>query len=352
MILHDLHVHNLRNLLPLRVQLHPHINLISGLNGSGKTSFLEAIYLLGNGHSFRSREIASLVTYNQPELSVFTKTADEQTISISKSLSAPTLVKINGTPCFTSSQLAYLLPTQVFYQDLFLIIDSGPAARRSVLDWGLFHVEHRYHTVWKNYRRALKQRNSLLKQRASAQHMAPWNKIMSDLADDLHAMRQGYMIHLNEKFQTILQSLSDIPCHLTYYKGWDKRQEGKSLELILQDTIETDWQRQYTHFGSHQADMLLVIDEHKARSHLSRGQQKIVLFALKFAQAELLSNHCIYLIDDIHAELDANHLAKIMDYIYHHDAQYVITTTTPQLLADYVPSHDYHPWHIDRGQIR
>lgn len=350
MILSELHVHNLRNLQPLRVNLHPHINFVTGLNGSGKTSFLEAIYLLGNGHSFRAREISSLVTYQQSALSVFTKTADEQTVSISKSLSAATGVKINGTPCFASSQLAYLLPTQIFYQDIFQIIDSGPSVRRSVLDWGLFHVEHTYHSLWKNYRRALKQRNSLLKQQASAQQFAPWDKLLSDLANELDESRAHYVLKLNERFKIILHAFSDLSCQLNYYKGWDRKQEGIPLGSVLEATLAADRQRQFTHYGPHHADIMITIDEHKARFHLSRGQQKMVLFALKLAQAELLSRHCIHLIDDINAELDPTHLSRLIEYIKTNDSQFIITSNTSGWFTDFFHEHHYELISLDKGQ--
>lgn len=350
MILNELHIHNLRNLHALRVQLHPHINLITGLNGSGKTSFLEAIYLLGNGHSFRTREISNLVSYQQPALSVFSKTADEQTVSISKSLSAATVVKINGAPCLASSQLAYLLPTQIFYQDIFQIIDSGPAVRRSVLDWGLFHVEQPYHGIWKNYRRALKQRNSLLRQQAPMLQLSPWDNLLSDLANQLDEFRSRYSLTLNERFQSILKTFTDLSCHLNYYKGWDRKQEGKTLRSVLEGTLDMDRQRQYTHYGAHHADIMITIDDHKARSHLSRGQQKMVLFALKLAQAELLLHHCIHLMDDINAELDPTHLSRIMDYIKTTKTQFIITSNTSEWFMDYFPEHHYQRISIDKGQ--
>lgn len=350
MILSELQIHNLRNLHALREQLHPHINLITGLNGSGKTSFLEAIYLLGNGHSFRTREISNLVSYHQPALSVFTKTADEQTISISKSLLAATMVKINGAPCLASSQLAYLLPTQIFYQDIFQIIDSGPTVRRSVLDWGLFHVEHTYHDIWKNYRRALKQRNSLLKQQAPMLQLKPWDSLLSDLANQLDALRNSYLLTLNERFKSILKAFSDLSCHLGYYKGWDRKQEGKSLCDVLEGTLDMDRQRQFTHYGAHHADIIITIDDHKARSHLSRGQQKMVLFALKLAQAELLPHHCIHLIDDINAELDRTHLSRVMEYIKTNMAQFIITSNTSEWFADYFSEHHYQLITMNKGQ--
>lgn len=328
MILSQLHIHHLRNLVAVRTALHPHLNLIIGANGSGKTSFLEAIYLLGCGHSFRTREATSLVAYEQEQLTIFAKTSDEQAISICKSATAPTQVRINSRPCLSSSELAAFLPTQIFYADIFTIIDEGPATRRSLLDWGLFHVKPYYHAVWKDYRRALKQRNALLKQNAKQGLLHPWDTLLSDLGEQLHALRSEYVSILAEQFNQLLPQFTEVSCQLQYFKGWDKRNDGKSLLQVLQESYESDSRQQYTHYGAHQADLLFNIANHKAKHHLSRGQQKMILFALKFAQALLLSKPCVFLIDDICAELDAHHLHNLVRFISNSEGQFFITADT------------------------
>src|SRR3990167_8120221 len=274
MTLKVLYIEHLRNLAKIRTALHPHLNLITGVNGSGKTSFLEAIFLLGCGRSFRTRETSALISHGNPDLTVYAKTVDEQTIAIRKSLNASTIMRINDSSCQSASELARFLPTQVFYQDIFQIIDAGPAVRRSLLDWGLFHVKQNYFEIWKNYRRALKQRNSLLRHRTGAGVLRPWNKILSDLAQEIDIMRQAYLVNLKQQFQKVLISLSDIECQLHYYKGWDRRGENKSLETVLADSLAVDLQYQYTRYGSHQAELVFSSAERKLKHYLSRGQQK------------------------------------------------------------------------------
>ncbi|MBA2657264.1 MAG: DNA replication and repair protein RecF [Tatlockia sp.] len=320
-----LHIQNLRNIASARFNLHPHLNIIVGANGAGKTSFLEAIYLLGSSHSFRTREIKPLIATETDCLTVFARTHDEQTISIQKSLSAPTQVRLNGYPCQANSELAYFLPCQVFYQDLFQIIDAGPSVRRSLLDWGLFHVEHPYHLLLKDYRRALKQRNSLLRQKAKQSYFEPWNLVLDELAQKINDYRLNYFARLNIEFKKILNSLNDFDCSLTYYKGWDRKEMGKSLASILNESYSMDLQRQFTQYGAHQADILIEANSIKAKLHLSRGQQKIVLIALKFAQTSLMTNNCTYLCDDLPAELDNTHLERLFKLISGIQGQFFIT---------------------------
>jgi DNA replication and repair protein RecF len=341
MILDSLQITNLRNIKTAHLTFHPHINIVTGANGSGKTSFLEALYLLGSGHSFRAREISALVTYDKDMLTVFAKTRSGDRVSIQKSTQLPTIARLNGAPCLTSSELAAFLPSQIFYQDIFQLIDAGPAIRRSLLDWGLFHVERGYHAIWKDYRRVLKQRNSLLKQRAKSQQLIPWNSMLSDLASQLDTLRSRYFEQLVIKFNYILSVLTDVTCTLNYYRGWDKKDEGKSLVEILEASYESDSLRQFTHYGAHQADLSVECDDSKAKHFLSRGQQKIVLFALKFAQAQFLSNSCLFLIDDMAAELDEEHLSRLMHYISSVDGQFFITAREVDSWAFKLSDSDY-----------
>jgi len=321
----ELKIHCLRNIHESHVLLNPHINFIYGNNGSGKTSFLEAIYLLSTGHSFRSREIASLITHEQDYLAVFGKTDDQQTISLQKKIKQPTLAKINQQSCVSNSELAAFLPCQVFYQDIFQIIDAGPGYRRSLLDWGVFHVEHEYLAIWKNYRRALKQRNALLKKQSSYQQIQPWDHILSETAEMLHQLRLKYFNTLQADFEKILNKVCSVNCDIDYYKGWDRRQEGVTLADVLKKTFASDSQRQFTHYGIQHADIIIENNNGKAKSIFSRGQQKVVLFALKLAQANVLKRHCIFLIDDLTAELDEMHVENIMTLLQQMPGQYFIT---------------------------
>ncbi|HHF7344694.1 TPA: DNA replication/repair protein RecF [Legionella feeleii] len=351
MSLAHLQIKNLRNIESARLDLHPHLNIIVGANGSGKTSFLEAIYLLGSGHSFRTREISPLVRESSDSLTVFARADDEQTISIQKSPLSPTQVRINLSPCQSSSELAYFLPCQVFYQDIFQIIDAGPSIRRSLLDWGLFHVKQSYHSLWKDFRRVLKQRNSLLRQKASPSQLVPWDNLLVTLSEQLDNLRGQYFVELNREFQTLLSQLTDSKASLTYYKGWDRRGSGKHLSVILADSYESDLHRQFTQYGAHQADLIVNSDNLQAKQYLSRGQQKIILFALKLAQAKLITKRCLYLCDDISSELDQSHINNLFKLIETIPGQFFITCINFDSLFIEKEITDYKVFSIKNGHF-
>ncbi|QMT58650.1 DNA replication/repair protein RecF [Legionella sp. PC997] len=352
MILSELKIHYLRNLLSINLGLSPRFNFIYGPNGSGKTSILEGLYLLSCGHSFRSREISPIISYEQSSLTVFARGQEQQTISIQKSYSEPTQIKLNKQFCSTTSQLAYALPCQIFYSDLFQIIDAGPSIRRSLLDWGLFHVKHNYLSLWKEYKRVLKQRNALLKQHAPLAHFIPWDKQLSQIATQLHALREEYFTQWKQEFITVLNRLCQFDCTISYYKGWDKKNSGKELEQILLESFASDKLKTYTQFGAHQADIFIEVNQNKAKHVLSRGQQKIILIALRLAQANLLHQNCLYLIDDLPAELDETHQKKLMEYLAQRAGQYVITSTIfPTELISEVSDQEHLTYQINEGVL-
>lgn len=325
MIIVDLKIHHVRNLNSVHLSLHPRFNFISGPNGSGKTSVLESLYLLSCAHSFRSRELSPVISADEHTLTVFASAEDGSCISVQKSIGHATQIKLNKQFCSTTSQLAYALPCQVFYSELFQIIDAGPSERRAVLDWGLFHVKPEYFPLWKEYKKVLKHRNALLKTKAPYEHFIPWDKQLNNLALVMDTMRQEYFIQWSELFYQVLSELTATNCSLDYYKGWDKRESGVALIEFLSQHFESDKQRQYTQYGPHQADLLIQSSDLKAKQILSRGQQKIILIALKLAQAQLLSKNCLYLFDDLSSELDMQHQRNLFSYFEKIKGQFVIT---------------------------
>jgi DNA replication and repair protein RecF len=350
MSLSELQIHSLRSISHARLALHPRFNVFYGKNGSGKTSLLEAIYLLGNGVSFRTRDIDALVALGKPALTVFARRINDETLSIQKSKEG-VIAKLNQNPCYRRSELAYFLPCQIFYQDIFDIIDAGPSVRRNVLDWGLFHVKHDYHVLWKEYRRVLKQRNALLRQKANQELFVPWDKQLVELSELIHPLREAYCEEWFALFNTILSSLTQNVCQLYYEKGWDKKRTGKSLASILKEQFEMDKMRQFTHSGAHQADILFDSVQLKTKQSLSRGQQKIILLALKLAQAQLLNKPCIYLFDDITTELDLDHIGRFLFFLMGLEGQFYFTSLDPSIFRKALDNNQVAFFSIEHGEF-
>lgn len=323
MSLSCLKIHQLRNIASAKLMLDSRYNVFCGQNGSGKTSVLESIYLLGMGQSFRTRDTQSLIQMGTEALTVYGELSSEDVISVQKQ-KGKTTVHFNQEKCQKRSLLAKHLPCQLFYQDIFEIIDSGPSVRRGILDFGLFYYFEDYHTVWNDLKRVLKQRNALLRRGCTRQHLAPWDEQLVSLSYQLHAFRVEYIALWFQTFQSYLTKLTNIHCEIDYYPGWDASKQ--SLDEILHADFEADVVKQYTQSGAHQADLIFMTQNRKAKLTLSRGQQKMVLIALKLAQATFLEKPCLYLFDDVSTELDESHLSKLFELLQSIQGQFFFTS--------------------------
>jgi DNA replication and repair protein RecF len=325
MIVSSLQLNSFRCFENAFFEFHPSFNFISGPNGVGKTALLEALTLLSVGHSFRTREIQPLIQASQYDMTLFARLVGGHTLSVQKSKNVAPQIRINAQPCLRKSELNSFLPSQVIYQDLFQIIDAGPAVRRQLLDWGMFHVKPNYAVMLKQYRQALKQRNALLKIGAKQAELAPWNQTLHDLGVWIDEARAVYFSTLLPQFHNMLASLSSLECDLTYYNGWDRNAQAKPLIEMLEASYGSDLKKQYTQFGPHQADLQLNTANGKAKLYLSRGQQKIILMALRLAQAQVLDKPCLYIWDDVCAELDTIHLDRLTRLMQLIPGQFFIT---------------------------
>ncbi len=173
--------------------------------------------------------------------------------------------------------------------------------------------------------------------------------IYPELSNALDVMRAEYFREWSETFQALLAQLTDTPCSIRYYKGWDKKATGKDLDTILHEQFESDLQTQYTHSGAHQADILFDSAALKAKQSLSRGQQKIILIALKLAQAQLIPKPCVYLFDDIAAELDSQHMQRFIDCLSQIKGQFFLTAIDSVFLCDALNGSEFAMFTLEKG---
>ncbi|MDP3559996.1 MAG: DNA replication and repair protein RecF [Legionellaceae bacterium] len=324
MPLQQLDIFDVRNISELRWSLHPKWNIIHGENGSGKTALLESMYLLSTGKSFRCREILPLIQHEKEKFTVTGQLQNGSNLSIQKSISQATQVRIDGQNCVSSSELAHTLPCQILFHQLFSLIDGGSEFRRRILDWGLFYTKPEYMGVWKAYHKALQQRNALLRQKASLSHLKPWDLLLDQYSIPLMEYRQQYFTELETQFLKLLPQMLDMPISLEYYPGWTYA--SQSFFEVLQKQAAQDSQKQYTTVGPHRADIRIHFSGKEAKKFPSRGQQKMAMITLQLAQIYLLPQACLVLCDDIEAELDSKHLVRCIEVMDSIPGQYVVTT--------------------------
>ncbi len=324
MSLKRLIIDDLRNLSHVDIELTPGFNLFIGENGSGKTSILESIHLLGLARSFRTRMIRRVIQYEKNYLRVFGELKQHR-LGIQKNVHGQTQIRIDGESTSSAAQLAQQLPLLLINPDSYQLFTTA-RTRRQFLDWGVFHVEQDFHENWARMQKVLKQRNLLIKQGARRDALNVWDRQYIRIAETLNSLRKRYLVEFEVFFKALLPTLLDLDVQLQYRRGWNA---DLSLEDMLDENYERELKLGYTLSGPHRADLRLVHRGIPVESVLSRGQQKLLVFALKLAQGRLLrqlkGQQSIYLIDDLAAELDAERRQRVFSLLSQLNAQVFVT---------------------------
>tara|TARA_B100000029_G_scaffold91077_1_gene80985 strand:- start:1062 stop:2147 length:1086 start_codon:yes stop_codon:yes gene_type:complete len=349
---------SVRNILVAELELHPKLNLIHGENGSGKTSILEAAHLLSSGRSFRTSKSATLINHNADELSIYAEDSAARRIGLAKPRRQSPQLKLDMESQQNWDAVARLLPVQVLDASSFLLLEGGPKSRRRFLDWGVFHVEHSFLNYWRVTRKCIANRNQLLKaQRLDEKQLKAWDMELCQAAAAVDLARKRYFRNFLPAFNEIYKSLAEENAieelSLEYNRGWDSEIE---LVEVLQFARPQDLKYGATQNGPHRADIVVKVGQSPAIDVLSRGQQKVLVSALKIAQgslyAEAIQDRCIYLVDDLPAELDQENRAKILENLLALDSQLFVTCVELNSVKSCLQSSpEMSTFHVERGTI-
>ncbi len=394
-----LQISYLRNLT--QVNLSPAAcNVIIGANGSGKTSLLEAIFLLSRGKSFRHHQPKRYIQHHQDTVTVYARLNDGSTLAIQKQADASTVLRLNQTTVYNQSILTEQLPTLLIDPSTMDMLEQGSASRRQLLDWLAFHMKQGFHPQWVAYQRLLKQRNSLLKKtrhltQVQLAELRSWDKGLSSHAALIHHYRERIFAEWQPYFADSVAQL--LPSYaeqlsLSYNAGYDT---SVALDVQLNERLEQDLQLGYTRIGNHRADMHVhwrsgasvemnaqqteitpaaeihdkrpVLKE-QAANVLSRGEKKLLITALRLSQLPLLLNTAksdvasshnlqprntpVVLLDDITAELDDRAIKILLSTLSQLPCQVFMTSLTddivPLVLALWSEPNMFH---VKQGQV-
>ena len=365
MSLTQLQINRVRNLRQVRLQDLAQVNVFFGRNGSGKTSILEAIHLLGMARSFRGNSVKSLITHGEASCVAFgvaNKPGDSETgvsLGVQRGMAGEALIKVAGSPVKSLAGLVEYLPLQVINADSFALLTGSPGARRQYLDWGVFHVEHRFLSQCQRFQRCIKQRNKLLRHgKIRDQELSVWTRDLASAGNAVGDYRKTYFKLLVSRFQDIITQLLPSVAdglELRYQQGWDKQM---SYQDALQHSSASDIEQGYTHVGPQRADIKVMVEGRLAADTLSRGQQKLVVCGLKLAQGQLMSElsngRCTYLVDDLPSELDLEHSKMVCELLASMEAQVFITCVDQADIASVWPedSTDIAMFHVEHGAVK
>ena len=343
-----LFIKNFRLFKTLDLDLNKKDLLIIGPNGSGKTSILEAINLLISRKSMRTRDLRECIKEGSDGFSLGLEIKNENEVltikatkQVNKRISIKT--KFGNIPANKSN-----LPVIQFIQAKDLrMIEGETELRRDFFNKTMFHVEHSSEIDFKNYKKALIQRNMSLKRKVSERELKAWNEVLEETGIILAEKQKSFFENvfknsMEEKRKNGVAKEAFLNhIKVAFNRGWP---EGLSFSEALMESREKDRALGYTSIGPHRLDFKYSINNKLSKSFLSRGQQKLLIILSFFRINDILvaknTAGVVYLIDDITSELDQENLAIVLEQEVELRAQLLITAIKGKSLSNMTPFLD------------
>lgn len=342
MIIKSLKLTNFRNHSTYTLECTDETSLILGPNGSGKTSVLEAIYLLTRGKSFRATDSDIIkrgtdfyraeLEFTSGETSIATFDRSHKTFTISDQ-------KFRRLP------KKHQYPIILFEPSDLNLITHAPSRRRTYFDRIFSQFNPNYHSYLTKYDKALKQRNELLKSdQLTEDAVFSWNILLAKYGVSISELRLAFTEEINSHLTSVYRSIADNhdTVSVTYQTELTAIQSPshplpttQQYLNILEQNFTKDHYLGHTTFGIHHDDYLFEFNHEPADGSASRGESRTIILALKFIEADLLwqktSLRPLILLDDVFSELDTTRRASLVHNFQNHQ---VIITSVEDISLD------------------
>ena len=334
LVVDSLLVENFRNHAKTKIDLGGQKTfLVTGDNGSGKTSLLEAIHLCLRGKSFKTTKPEILLKHDLDFSRVEIKSGDDKRIFYYDGNLKQKTFSVNGEKKKTITKKQNI-PTIVFEGDDLVLFQSAPANRRKYLDGLLGQIYPKYTYALSRYRRALTQRNSLLKQEREPRRdeLLMWDKLLVQYGLEILSFRENIVDEINKRIDEVYQKIagSGDKVKITFTTEILERTEAWWQEELIKN-YRKDRCIGRTSFGVQHDDMVFYFNNNKATDMASRGEVRTLVLALKFIEAEIVARVFgeppIILLDDVFSELDEGRQKALLKNFK--DNQIIVTATHP-----------------------
>ena len=309
------------------MEFHPQLNLFLGANAQGKTNVLEALFCLSTTKSFRAASDEEMIGFEKEEGAVegvLQREEGQENIRLEWRRNKSKVLFVNGKKQKKLSSLLGRLPAVIFSPDDLFLVKGGPALRRRYLDMTVLQMDPGYLAHYQHYERALKQRNSLLRQRAPQleSQLEIWDAPLARHGAALMHKRAESAAKLSAFAGSALRDLTGgaEEFEVRYEPSLPLEEEGLLQEKIREALIKArreEMARGVTVVGPHRDDLGLWVNGQSLRKFGSQGQQRSGALALKLAQLSLLTEGCdtrpLVLFDDVMAELDEKRQAFFLE---------------------------------------
>lgn len=328
-VIKKLFIENFRSHKKFEVLLSPTITIITGMNGSGKTSLIEAIYIALQGSSFKGTD--SDILKNKSlwwRIEVILNNINRVITYDPELLSGKKKFSIDGKINYRlSAKQKY--PVVLFEPEDLRLLNGSPSRRRQFIDRFISQLDVFYINSLHRYERALKQRNSLLKRHFSLKdEIFVWDIALSEYGAHIVKKRIDFIEeinkHINNAYNEIAKSKDNVSVHYSHTYIGDIKQK---LLNDLHNSHEKDSIIGFTSVGPHRHDVIFKFNDSPALDVASRGEVRSIVLALKFLEVniieQILDKKPIILLDDVFSELDDERQKSLLSTGY----QIIITST-------------------------
>lgn len=307
------------------IKISPRATLITGMNGSGKTSLIEAIYIALQGTSFKGGD-NDVLQSGAPWYRVDVAFDDDTTRTVkfdpNRQSGKKQFVFDGKTHYRLSHQHKY--PVVLFEPEDLRLLNGSPTRRRQFIDRFISQLDPEYALSVRRYDRALKQRNSLLKySHVTGDDLFAWNVSLSEYGAYIIARRQHFIGQLDQRLNATYKEISRTNDIVTMRYSYTPTSNIKQKLLSeLHGHIEKDTHLGFTSVGPHRHDILFDFNDAPALSVASRGEVRTIILSLKFLEVDVIESLTnkkpIILLDDVFSELDKDRQATVVDQFNSH----------------------------------
>lgn len=320
------------------IDLNSRIVLISGLNGTGKTSLLEALHYACYLRSFRTHTIRDLIALQKESFFIKLLISDnstenyvDHTICIGFTENKRRVTVDNQAIVSYKDLLTYYRIVSLTEDDLKLIQD-GPIERRSFLDQALLLHDPSILLLMQEFRIVLENRNALLQQETvDNESYCIWTKKLWEITQKIQKIRKTLLKNLELEINNMLYRYIDQHVTLSFvYQA--KKQSELSFDAFLynnENLLQQEIRFKRSLFGAHVDDFTIVLAGKKSRAYSSRGQQKMIILLVKIAQIKQLipeKGSIIFLLDDFMTDFDTERSKALLAALLELDCQLIFTS--------------------------
>ena len=313
----ELELVNFRNYENLKIGFHEKVNIFLGENAQGKTNLLEALYIMSLGKSFRTPRDNDMIRFGTDFARIRTvseKGGEDLSVEIGLIRNRKSL-KIDGVKKKKISDLLEHIYIVIFSPDDLRIVKDEPEKRRRFIDRELCQLSPVYYDDLLRYRKALNQRNFLLREERPAESLLEiWDEEIASYGSRIIMRRGAFAERLKTISRRIHKELTEGREELDlFYEpdipfAGDTAGQKREFLRILEENRQRDLARRTTLRGPHRDDLGMKIGGIDVRKYGSQGQQRTSALSLKLAELTLIEEETgekpVLLLDDVLSELD------------------------------------------------